>query len=506
MAKQMTTTQAGTSIYRLLIFLLAAVFLLSTLPASVAAKQEKKKAKVYLDYAKGAANWLEQLAEPVDKDNPKKGIQWQYCNDLNIPVSLNNMYGGGSGVVLFYLNLYRVTGDKKYKKICISGADGLLARATVEDDKFFWEETDTGRNDRIYSYVKEGYYTGAAGIGWVLLQVYNEFGGKKYLKGAVGAADWLMDTATVEKDKAKWVDVYKRSTTDIIAGNAGIILFFLDLYDSRKNKTHLKFAEKLGNWLIDVATKDEYGYKWPAHISKTVGRIYPNFSHGVSGIAYALACLYEKTGKEIYLKYAQGSADWLIAKAEKTPTGVAWRHFEDPDKPEEGKSHRTGWCHGPAGTCNFFVKMAAISSDKKKSLEFKNYADMASSWEFDAVNPAPGKTAYWNPGLCCGAASIGDYLLNDYLMGGDKDSLDAAVAVAGHLCKIADEYEKGCYRWCNSKRPNQEGHIYYAGNLLTGSSGVALFFLKLYVVLGGADKKIIELPDRRLAAPAANSD
>ena len=473
---------------------LAVFLLLGTALADENSVNETTTAKKYLDYAEGANNWINKLAEPVDEKVTQKGIQWQYSNDLKIPVSLNNLYGGGAGIVLFYLNLYRITGKQEYKTLCLAGADGLLSRATLKGNGNCWEETDTDENNRVYSYMEPGYYTGAAGIGWVLAQVYREFGADKYLKGALEAAEWVMATAQLEGEKA----FFRSKYTDIIAGNAGIILFFLDLYEIKKDKKHLKFAEKLGNWLIDVAEKDEYGFKWKSSLAESDARVYPNFSHGVSGIGFALACLYEVTKNEKYRKCTEGAADWLIAKAEKTPTGVKWRRYEDSMDPNEGKEYWTGWCHGPAGTARFFIMMSVLKNGQGKAQTYKMYAEMGGNFILEEADPRKGRTNYHGLSLCCGAAAVGDYLLADYLINNDKDRLKAAIDVADYLIGQANEYEKSICRWSNFNYPDENGYIYYGSG---DAAGIGSFLLKLYVTLANKNNALIELSDKRLRAP-----
>ncbi|MFP5285758.1 MAG: lanthionine synthetase LanC family protein, partial [Thermoanaerobaculia bacterium] len=72
-----------------------------------------------------------------------------------------NLYTGTSGVILFLLELGRVTGDKTWTEEAAAGADSLMATLPGQLD------SDKGEN---------GLYTGVAGIGFTLGQVFKATG------------------------------------------------------------------------------------------------------------------------------------------------------------------------------------------------------------------------------------------------------------------------------------------------------------------------------------------
>ena len=114
------------------------------------------------------------------------GLAWPA--DPNDPKSVSNdLYSGSPGVVLFFLELARATGDESWLEDAKRGADRLIATLPerVEGEAC-------------------GLYTGVAGIGFVLEEVHRETGDDRYREGAVRCIDLLAKAAETTGDRVRW--------------------------------------------------------------------------------------------------------------------------------------------------------------------------------------------------------------------------------------------------------------------------------------------------------------
>src|SRR5581483_3151982 len=115
----------------------------------------------YLDAAVKAAKWIHTA-----RVETTRGLIW--LEGPERPEGLEStpdLYTGSAGIVLFLLELARVTGEKAYKEDAGYGADALIAAVP--------EKLDPNDGDT-------GLYQGAAGIGFVLYQAFQLTGDEKY--------------------------------------------------------------------------------------------------------------------------------------------------------------------------------------------------------------------------------------------------------------------------------------------------------------------------------------
>src|SRR5437868_4892477 len=114
-----------------------AVLLSLVLVSSVTAADDP-----YVRTAEGAAKWIDASAVRT-----KDGIVWP--SDPNDPKTVSTtLYSGAPGPILFFLDMYRTTGEARYLQSARGGADALIA------------SLPTAR--------EAGLYEGVAGIGFTL--------------------------------------------------------------------------------------------------------------------------------------------------------------------------------------------------------------------------------------------------------------------------------------------------------------------------------------------------
>ncbi len=180
-------------------------------------------------------NWLDATALKT-----QKGYVWAaedgYINTINAA-----LYAGSAGVVLFCLEAYHSSGDKKQLQLATEAADFL---ANTLPDNLDTTNDESG-----------GLYTGIAGIGFALSETYKIIKEEKYRIAFLQCIRLLQNALTAEGDK-----IHYGSSTDIISGNAGIGLFWLYAYNETGDDKLKQTAAQTDNWLIAKAIADSAGF------------------------------------------------------------------------------------------------------------------------------------------------------------------------------------------------------------------------------------------------------
>lgn len=329
---------------------------------------------LYLETALQAAKWIRSSAVKTEK-----GTIWPADpNDLK---SVNaTLYSGAPGIVLFFIEVARTTSDRSFLADARAGADYLIA--SVESEK------------------ENGLYTGLAGIGFTLSEVYRATGETRYRAGALRCAELIRSRAVKAGNGVEW-----SSTTDIIGGSAGVGLFLLYAAKEFRKPEFKETARLAGARLIELARKEADGLKWA--MTPEFPRLMPNFSHGTAGIAYFLATLYEETKEKIFLDAAIGGAKYLLSVA-KTDGDVCMIFHNEPQGRE---LFYLGWCHGPAGTARLFYRLHRATGDR----EWMEWVKRSARAILQSGIPEKQTPGFWNNvSQCCGSAGVADFFLDLY--------------------------------------------------------------------------------------------
>src|SRR5262249_3035244 len=245
-------------------------------------------------------------------------------------------YSGTSGVVLFLVELYRATGDGAWLTDARGGGDHLIGALP----------------DKL-SPSQAGLYAGVAGVGFVLHQLYLATGEQKYGHGAMRTVDLFHHHAQSAGSGVEW-----NSYTDVVFGGAGIGLFLLYAANAMGQPESLELARRTGRRLLELGAESNKGLHW--QMSPTADRVYPNFSHGTSGVAYFLATLFCETREQAFLEGSLKGASYLQSIA-LTEGNVCLLFRNEPDARD---IYYLGWCHGPAGTGRLFYQLWQATGDR----------------------------------------------------------------------------------------------------------------------------------------------
>ncbi|RLG58908.1 hypothetical protein DRN87_06205, partial [Candidatus Geothermarchaeota archaeon] len=213
----------------------------------------------------------------------------------------------------------------------------------------------------------------------------------------------------------------------------------------------LGIAEEAARYVISSAEPVDGGYRWVSHHAR-LDHYNPIFQDGAAGVGYFLLKLYKLTGRQEYLDYAVGAAQWVISEARFMDGGVTWPHYDD-EKPEPG-----GWYLTPgksvAGVAEFLLELYKVTGDSI----YLEYAEGAAQWIINTafVQSGPGSYVEYNPyhqaafGIYSSVQrDVGVLMLHLYNETGDTVYLEKAKEIAdwivytaecsGDVCKWYDD-------------------------------------------------------------------
>lgn len=403
----------------------------------------------YLDAAVDAGKWLRSLtlernagdAWPVHAGSAAAGA----------PPVVRHLYSGVAGVVLYFVEAYRYTGQRRYQHLATRGADYLLATRPVGDAPPL------------------GLYTGEAGVGFVLLEVAGITGDERYRRGARECLALIRKRAVENGAGVEWSD-----TTDIIAGSAGIGLFLLraaeELTSSPRESETMKLAERAGRRLLELGEAVGDGTKWK--MDPTFPREMPNFSHGTAGVAFFLAALHQATEDAAFLEGAVRGARYVLAIADTANGGCRVRHHT----PGGEELFYLGWCHGPPGTARLFRRLHEITGDDRWSDAVTRSAESI----LTSGIPEERTDGFWNNvGQCCGSAGVVEFFLALHRSTKDEKYLAFARRVADDIVARSSKADRGIH-WPQAEHRVKPELIQSQTGYMQGAAGIGIALLHLH--------------------------
>lgn len=442
----------------------AGILILTVASATLASSRRSNptaESQPYLDEAVSAARWIRSAAVTTNS-----GVVWP--DDPKDPKSVNTtLYAGTPGPILFFLELYRYTGNADYLQQAKSGADALAASLAKDQPT--------------------GLYEGLAGDGFTLGETYLITHDQKYKTAALQCVEWLKQSAKKTANGVEWNDV-----TDVIAGGSGTGLFLLWAADKLQAPGARELAVQAGRNLITLGKPVAGGgTRWL--MDPTFPREMPNFSHGTAGVAYFLATLYQQTKQKEFLDAALRGAHYLISIADKQ-NGICLIYHDDTFN---GKTlYYLGWCHGPAGTARLFYRLYQDTRDHQWLDWTERSARALVAIGAPEKVVAPG--VWHNVSACCGVASEAAFFLDIYQLTKKSEYLDLAKKASDRLLTLASQDQQGA-RWVQVETRVQPDVAIAQTGYMQGASGVGMWLLHMAAFAQGRSGSTITFPDNPFA-------
>ena len=410
--------------------------------------------------AESVAAWLRASSREV-----RSGLTWPMVPAEGEGASVN-LYSGTPGIILFLLELHHATGDPVYLREAMDGAF-MLQGAHLEAGGWPAAAGTTPDDPSLFS---PGLYTGVAGAGFALAEVWRASGDGMTHFGAMLMFDSLIAAAQPTDSGVIWFDEDPdEASYDIISGSAGVglsLLYAADLLDFPEAR---ETAVAAGKHLLSVARPAEGGLKWP--LGETNPRLMPNFSHGTAGVAYFLARLAEVTGEGVFLDAALQGGRYLQAVARCENDGCLVFHHE----PGGEDLFYLGWCHGPAGTARLFHMLHRLTGED----EWREWVLRGARGIRNAGIPELRPEGYWNNvSQCCGDAGVGEFFLGLAAEYDDPEHLEFAKHLGSYILGEGMRDEAGAH-WIQAEHRTRPEFVQAQTGWMQGAAGVGGFLLHL---------------------------
>lgn len=408
-----------------------------------------------LDIAIRAERWIRSVRVRTDH-----GIAWP-ADPLDESSVVRNLYTGTPGVVLFLLELHAATGDEEVLAQARAGADDLVGTLPVAGNAG-----------------DAGLYTGLSGIAYTLSEAWRSTDDVKYRRATERAVEWIRSAARPVDSGVEWGE-----SADIISGGSGIALFLLRAAHRLGDGSLVDLASRAGKRLVDLGQPEHGGLKWA--ISPSVPRLYPNFSHGTAGVAYALATLYEATREQAFLDAALAGAAYLEAITDRDGGCKVFHH-----EPGGEELYYLSWCHGGAGTARLYHRLAEVTEET----HWRERIDCLAEGITRMGAPVGRSPGYWeNISQCCGNAGIGEFFLALERLQPGRGHLQVARSAAEDIVSRASSTEDGL-KWIQAEHRVRPELLVAQTGFMQGAAGVGTYMLHLEAHTSGREPRII-LPD-----------
>ncbi|GAA3625257.1 hypothetical protein GCM10022267_09320 [Lentzea roselyniae] len=255
---------------------------------------------------------------------------------------------------------------------------------------------------------------------------------------------------------------------DLTLGTAGVLLAAVWAHRHGAGGAR-ELADTAAEILLAEQEEVPAGLNWRAVPVRScvVQREMPNFSHGLSGIATALALAGAEFGRPDLVKAAASGAEHLVTLAEVSDGG-----FRVPLRIpllEDMEPFSYGWCHGPTGTSLLWPALGHAGVSDVADAPVTHWHDRCLHSILSSGLPERRYPGFWdNDGRCCGTAGVGDRLLDT------GEHTDFALHLADVLVERAIPDGTGvCWRFLEHR--NDDPLLPPGVGWMQGAAGIAAF-------------------------------
>jgi type 2 lantibiotic biosynthesis protein LanM len=275
-----------------------------------------------LSAAMAVGDRLGELVVRGEKDAGWIGLEFDTSRDQVSLMPLGiDLYDGLSGIVLFLAYLGMITKERSYSE---------LARASLVNIRYQIEQ-------KMPSMTGIGAFNGWGGLVYSLTHLGVLWKDPQLINEAERIITVIPDLIKVDR----W--------HDIINGSAGCIASLLCLDHVAPSDHTINIAVECGNRLIAHSVSTESGIGWINPANKERPLI--GFSHGTTGISWALLKLANRTDNHHYTTTALSALEYeRMLFSVKHGNWPDLRNFDNHEAvSNENFRYSTSWCHGAPG-------------------------------------------------------------------------------------------------------------------------------------------------------------
>lgn len=233
-----------------------------------------------LKIASSIGNVLLSRALQVTGEKNSSSLRWSmYMSDTARKAYLPNFSHGTAGVCYFLAQLYETTKERRFLDAALKGASHLAS--ITNDSGWIYHAEPTGK-DRYYL----SWCHGPAGTARLYYKLFTITGDTVWKQKIVVAARAMMQCGIpTKKTSGYWNNV------GFCCGDAGVVSFFLHLYQQFGSKEYQVFSNEVLSHLLQSASVQNSGLAWihaenrrqPSFVYAQTG-----FMQGASGIGWTL--------------------------------------------------------------------------------------------------------------------------------------------------------------------------------------------------------------------------
>lgn len=360
------------------------------------------------------------------------------------------IYSGTSGIVLFFIELFKQTNDPRFKEAALQGMGWVES---------YCIEKPTG----YYAFI-----TGRIGVAYVMLEMHKLTGEKSYQQKAVEIA--LASEAFL--NSSNYID-------DLINGASGCLLALIHIHAATGDVRLLPLIDKFTDHLLNRAQVGADGLYWDRD-SKVI-RGLCGFSHGASGLGFVFL--------ELAHYFQNPAFNWIAEQAFRYENQYfSEKHGNWPDfrkgiySPKDHKEHMEAyvksdfsfftqprymlaWCHGAPGIGLARLRAFKLLQDPAYKAELEKAIHSTNASIQSNSSPTISYT------ICHGVGGNAMLLLEAYRELKDNAYLQAAIE--GAKAGIELRKKNGKYFPGLAQALNQEDKSLFMGN-----AGVGYFYLQ----------------------------
>jgi type 2 lantibiotic biosynthesis protein LanM len=270
-----------------------------------------------LEQARAIGDRLVRLALRDDEHLAWLGLTFANRRWSLMPLQVD-LYSGVTGVILMLAYLGRITGEPSYEATAKVALKTLRARIDHDAPQVKSIGAFHGWGSLIYAFAHLGALWQDASL-W---------------EAAAGFVERLPPLIDDDRD------------LDVIGGAAGCLGALLALQKCRPSDAVLKAAIQCGEHLLATAKPMTEGIGWLTSIESATP--IAGFSHGCSGMAWALGELWGVSGEERYRKAAMDAV--LYERSQFIPAAGNWpRPDKAPAEKDDPMALSVAWCYGAPG-------------------------------------------------------------------------------------------------------------------------------------------------------------
>jgi uncharacterized protein YyaL (SSP411 family) len=315
------------------------------------------------DFSNGAVagmTWLESQAHaPAGSSCPQTSCYWIW-DDYRDNQIFTGMGEGVAGIAYAFDTFAQETGDSSYESYALAAASWLEAQ--IAANGAIPEHPGTKQYDT-------GYLSGSAGDAFLFARLYQRTGNVRWLNDAETLESFVRAQGKAQAGGGTaWpIEVGHQANaafaTGIEEGAAGIGWVELQLYALTGNAAYLGVAESAGTWLLSVETDMSGGVCWAKNSGGTTW--HTSLDNGAPGIGWFLYDLSLADGNQTYDDAALAAQTWLQNVAFSDTNGSFWyENFTvSPQNPRWHLAADPSWHWGLAGIAAYFARLDGWTTD-----------------------------------------------------------------------------------------------------------------------------------------------